>query len=168
MRGCTPLDCERGGAVDQSFCGFIPKMITWLDNFGATVGIVVAVVLLAVGTWSVYHAFRLTLWWPKTSARIVRYWITRSESKPHGQKYYHPVIRFEMADGSRVITISRRGSWRRPWPVGRMVNVHYNPANPYWAEVRCIGSVWGIPLTVTGLAAALALFAWLWHYIGLH
>jgi hypothetical protein len=167
--GAAPqLNCDRDGAVDQSFYGIISNMTTWLDAFGSVLGIVVAIVLLPVGTWSVYHAFRLALWWPKTSARIVRYWITRSESKPHGQKFYHPVVRFEVADGSRVTTISSWGSWRRSWPVGTTVYVHYDPANPRRVEIRCIGSVWGIPLTVTGLVAGFALFAWLWHYINLH
>ena len=143
-------------------------MTTWLDIFGTIVGCVVAILFLAVGTWSVYHAFRLTFWWPKTSARIMRYWITRSEGKPHGQKFYHPVVRFEVAGGSRVTTISSWGSWRRKWPVGRTVIVHYNPANPRWAEIRCIASVWGIPLTMTGLVACFALIAWFWYYVGLH
>lgn len=48
------LNCDRDGAVDQSFYGIISNMTTWLDAFGSVLGIVVAFVLLPVGTWSVY------------------------------------------------------------------------------------------------------------------
>lgn len=131
-----------------------------LAAFTAIVGTMVGAVMLAVGGWSAFHAVRLTFWWPKTSAEIVRYWITRSEDKPNGQRFFHPVVKFETAGGRRVVAISSWGSWRRPWPVGRIVFVHYNPGNPSWAEIRCFASVWQMPLTFVGLTAILGLVLW--------
>ena len=137
-----------------------------LTAFTVIVATIVGVVMVGVGGWAAYHAVRLTFWWPKTSARIVRYWITRSEDKPDGQRFYHPVVKFETADGRAVVAISSWGSWRRPWPVGRLVSVHYNPTNPRWAEIRCFANVWGIPLTLLGLTAIIGLLMWFWDCVG--
>jgi len=131
-----------------------------LTAFRAIVTTIVGVVIVGVGGWSAYHAVRLTFRWPKTSARIVRYWITRSEDKPNGQRFFHPVVKFQTADGRVVVAISSWGSWRRPWPVGRIVSVHYNPANPRWAEICCFANVWGMPLTFVGLIGIFGLLMW--------
>ena len=131
-----------------------------LTAASATLASIVGAAMLAVGGWSTFHAVRLTFWWPRASARIVRYWITRSEDQPDGQRFFHPVVRFETADGRAVITISSWGCWRRPWPVGHIVSVHYNPTNPRWAEIRCFANVWQMPLIFVGFAAVLGLVLW--------
>jgi len=131
-----------------------------LAAFTAFVATIVGAAMLAAGGWSVYHAVRLTFWWPRASARIMRYWITRSEDKPRGQRFFHPMIKFETADGRPVVAISSWGSWRRPWPVGRLVCVHYNPTNPRWAEIRCFENAWGMPLIFVGLTAIFGLVMW--------
>ena len=133
----------------------------WLfAAFAAIVATIVGAVMLAVGVWSGYHAVKMTFWWPKASARIVRYWITRSEDKPDGQRFFHPVVKFETADGRPVVAISSWGSWRRPWPVGCIVSVHYNPTNPRWAEIRCFANLWQMPLIFVGFTALLGLVLW--------
>ena len=133
----------------------------WLfAAFGAIVTSIVGAVMLAVGVWSGFHAVKTTFWWPNASARIVRYWITRSEDKPNGQRFFHPVVRFETADGRPVAAISAWGSWRRPWPVGRIVSVHYDPTNPRRAEIRCFVNLWQMPLTFVGFTAVLGLVLW--------
>lgn len=124
---------------------------------------IVVVVMLGVGACSVYHALRVTFRWPRALARIAGYRVTRSEHEPHGQKFYHPVVRFETADGLPVIATSDWGSWRKPWPVGHVVFVYYNPANPRWVEIGSIACVWGIPLTLAGLISFLTVFMWLWN-----
>lgn len=126
---------------------------------------IVGVVLVGVGCWSAYRAVRRTFWWPKASARIVRYWITRSEDKPDGQKFFHPVVKFDTADGRVAVAISSWGSWRRPWPVGHAVSVHYNPTNPARAEIHCFANMWGPLLTCVALLVfslvLLGLFKWI-------
>jgi hypothetical protein len=94
-------------------------------------------------------------------AVILRHWIARSDDEPNGQRFFHPVVRFETEDGSKVISISNWGSWRKPGAVGSVVQVRYNPSNPRWAEINCVANVWGIPLTVLGLLAAFILMTWL-------
>jgi len=131
-----------------------------LTAFIAIFTAIVGVAMVGVGTWSAYHAVRVTFWWANASARIVRYWITRSEDKPDGQRFFHPVVTFETSDGRVVVAISSWGSWRRPWQVGRIVSVHYNPTNPRWAEIRCFANVWGMPLTFLGLTVIFGLLMW--------
>jgi hypothetical protein len=131
-----------------------------LTAAGAMLASIVGAAMLAVGGWSIYHAVRVAFWWPRVSARVVRYWITRSEDRPDGQRFFHPVVRFVTADGRAVITISSWGSWRRPWPVGQVVSVHYNRTNPRCAEIRCFANVWQMPLTFVGLAVVLGLVLW--------
>lgn len=80
-----------------------------------------------------------------TSASQSRIPVARSEDKPHGQRFFHPAVKFETADGRAVVTISSWGWWRRPWPVGHIVSVHYKPTNPRWAEIRCFANVCGMP-----------------------
>jgi hypothetical protein len=141
-------------------------MTAWLDTTFDVIAVAVfGMAALAVGGWAVFHAVRQTFWWPKASARILRYWITRSSDEPEGQRFFHPVVRFETEDGRSVTTISSWGSWRRPWPIGHIVSVHYDPINPRRAEVTCIANVWGIPLTVMGLLAILALIMALRRYL---
>jgi hypothetical protein len=133
-----------------------------LTAFEAVVTTIVGAVMVGVGGWQAYHA----VWWPKTSARIVRYWTTGRKDEPGGQRFYHPVVKFETADGRAVVAISSWGSWRRPWPVGRLVSVHYNPTNPRWVEIRCFANLWGIPLTLLGLTAITGLLMWFWDCVG--
>ena len=128
--------------------------------FGAIVATIVGAIMLAVGVWSGIRAVKVTFWWPRASARIVRYWITRSEEKPNGQRFFHPVVVFETADGRPVVAISAWGSWRRPWPVGRTVPVHYSPTNPRQVEIHCFVNLWQMPLTFVGLTAVLGLLLW--------
>jgi hypothetical protein len=141
----------------------------WLfAAFGAIVATIVGAVMLAVGVWLGFRAvkmtFKMTFWWPNASARIVRYWITRSEDKPNGQRFFHPVVEFETADGRPVVAISAWGSWRRPWPVGRIVSMHYNPTNPRRAEIRCFVNRWQMPLTFVGFTAVLGLVLWFFEF----
>jgi hypothetical protein len=141
-------------------------MIDWLDTTFDVIAVTLfAMAAVALGGWAVFHAVRQTFWWPKASARILRYWITRSGDEPEGQPFFHPVVRFETEDGCLVTTISSWGSWRRPWPIGHIVSVRYHPNNPRRAEVTCIANVWGIPLTVVGLLAILALIMALRGYL---
>ena len=138
-----------------------PNGVDWLLTIAAAIAAgIVGAAMLAVGGWSTFHAVRLTFWWPKASAQVVRYWITRSEDRSDGQRFFHPVIRFETADGRAVTTISSWGWWRRPWPVGHTVSVHYNPTNPWRAEIRCFANMWQMPLTFVGLAVVLGLVLW--------
>ena len=67
-------------------------MDRWFAAFGAIAATIVGAVMLAVGVWSGFHAVKVTFWWPKASARIVRCWITRSEDKRSGQRFFHPVV----------------------------------------------------------------------------
>jgi len=127
---------------------------------------IVGVAMAGVGGWSAYKAVRFTFWWRKTPARIVRYWITRSEGKRDGQRFFHPVVTFATADGRAVVAISPWGSWRRPWPVGHVVPVHYNPTNPCRAEIHCFANTWGMPLTFLGLAAIIGLLLWFLNCTG--
>jgi hypothetical protein len=127
---------------------------------------IVGMILVTVGCWSVFHAIRLTFWWPKTSARIVRYWIKRENNQPNKQRFFHPVIAFKTADGRVILAISPWGSWRKPWPAGSVVSVCYNQTNPHWAEIRCFANVWGMPLTFLGLTAFIVLLSWYLKCIG--
>jgi hypothetical protein len=137
----------------------------WLfAAFGAIVASIVGAVMLAVGVWSGFHAVKTTFWWPKASARIERYWITRSEDKPNGQRFFHPVVKFETAEGSPVVAISAWGSWRRPWPVGRIVSMHYDPTNPRRAEIRCFANLWQMPLTFVEFTAVLGFVLWFFGF----
>ena len=76
---------------------------------------------VALGLWSGWHAVRVTLLWPKTSALVARYCIKRSEDRPTGQRFFHPVLRFQTPTGQHVVAISSWSSWRRPWNAGQQL-----------------------------------------------
>lgn len=133
-------------------------MTDWLNTtFDLIVATVAAMAAVAIGGWAVFHAVRQTFWWPKASARVLRYWITRRGDEPAGQPFFHPPVRFETENGRSVTAISSWGSWRRPWPIGHIVSVRYNPNIPRRAEITCTANVWGLPLTIAGLLAISAL-----------
>jgi hypothetical protein len=104
------------------------------------------------------HALRQLLFWPKTRATILRYWITRGID---GDRFYHPVLRFWTTEGNAVTTISSTGWWRRRLPAGAFVMVYYDPENPRHVGVSCFADLWGIPATCIGLALWMTLFFWL-------
>jgi high-affinity Fe2+/Pb2+ permease len=82
------------------------RFLTWV---GLALTIFIAGVMVTMGGWSLFHAVRQLRFWPKVQARIVRYWIKRSDSSPNGQRFYHPVVQFEATDGRRITTISFLG-----------------------------------------------------------
>jgi hypothetical protein len=116
------------------------------------VAVLFGTLMPAATCWLFYHAIRQTLYWPKASAVVLRYCIKRNE----GQAFFHPVLRFELLD-RRITTISRWGSWRRPWRNGDAVTVRYDPSNPLRAEIQTFGVVWGLPLTCLTLTIVGAL-----------
>lgn len=100
------------------------------------------------------------LWsWPRASARVVRYSVSRSEGT-EGQKFFHPVIEYETPDGNKVLTISSMGWWRRRWRINSSVVVLYSPVNPRRITVHCFGDLWVFPLTLISLATGCCLLAW--------
>ncbi len=117
---------------------------------------------LGIGGWLVSRTMRQLRFWPKTTATIVRYWISRNSE---GQRFYQPVMRFRANEGNASVAISSVGLWRRPWAAGTTVIVRYNPANPRQAQVACFGQLWGLPLTFVGMGVGWAFFCWCrWHY----
>src|SRR5262245_28885768 len=135
------------------------ERILWWSGVALTV--FVGSIMAAVGCWSLFHAIRQTFFWPKASASIVRYCVKRSEDRPNAQTFYHPVLRFEASGRGPITTISHWGLSWRPWKTGTTVEVHYNPAQPQWAEIASFAIVWGTPLTFLGLTIAMAVLS-LW------
>ncbi len=137
---------------------FTMNMVDWIFLVGVTVTLVgAAVAYIGFLAW-------IRRRWTHASAVILRYRITRSDDKEHGQAFFHPVVRFTTSEGRVVTVVSSFGSWRRPWPRGAKVNVRYNPTDPQCAEIQCFGSTWLLPLTVMGLVV------WIWTlliYFGL-
>jgi hypothetical protein len=126
-------------------------VLWWIDLllvifFGSLLG--------SIGVWMAFHAVRVALYWPKASARIVRYSIRRYETQP----FYHAVVQFETANGQAVTTISNTGSWRRRWPTGSVISVKYHPENPRWIEIVSRSNLWGFgaPLYVLGFLLFMA------------
>jgi hypothetical protein len=118
----------------------VPDTLSWWLE--ALVVMLVCAILPAATCWTLFYAIRQTLFWPKASAVVRRYYIKRHE----GQAFYHPVLRFGLYDKSTITTISRWGSRRRPWNNGDEVTVRYNPADPQRAEIETFTVVWGMPL----------------------
>jgi hypothetical protein len=114
-----------------------------------------SVVLAGLRCWSVCHAVWQIRKWPKVPAKLVRYWIIRSD----GQRHFRAVLRFTTIDGRVMMTISPHGHWRKRWPIGTVLNVRYHPQKPRWAEVCCLVDIWGLPLVLFALALWSALFA---------
>jgi hypothetical protein len=116
--------------------------------------------------WLTFHAIRVLRFWPQASATVVRYSIRRSDEQP----FYHPVVRFQTADGCQVLTISNSGWWTRRWPIGAVLPVRYNSANPRWIEVISVSNLWGfaLPLVVFGFLAFVAVMLLGLPKLGLH
>jgi hypothetical protein len=151
--------------VVAAYCGLIryllvsgqgENILRWTDY---ALTLVIGGMMTAVGFWSLYHAIRQILVWPKTKAVVLRYCIRRSENKPSGQPFYHPVLRFDTQDARSITTISSWGSWRRVWPQGATIVIRYNPTNPKWAEIATFVNIWVMPLTflILGMGPLLAL-----------
>lgn len=121
--------------------------------------LVVAAIAFVGGVWSTYHAIRVMFWWPVATAQILRYQIKRRIDQEGGQPFYHPVVRFETADGQQILTISYSGTWRRRWSAGQTVSLYYNPANPLWVEIGWF-DLWMMPLTCYVGAAWFTIFHW--------
>jgi hypothetical protein len=117
---------------------------------------VITLIITIIACWTFFHAFRQLIFWPKVPARIMRYWITRSD----GQRFYHPVVIFETVDGRSATAISPWGSWRKPWPIGHTVSIRYCPDNQRWIEINCIANMWGIPITFLFLLPICGLMIW--------
>ena len=132
-----------------------------LDWLGGIIATGVGTLLVGIGVWSLIHAVRQIMYWPKTTAVVLRYWVTRSENEPDGQRFYHPVLKFKTSDDQNLIAISPSGYWRKTWSTGSVVAVRYNPENPRWTEIASLWNLWAIPLTFIGLPAAMA-FIHLW------
>jgi hypothetical protein len=115
---------------------------------------VVAAGFTALGYWSTVHAVRKVVRWPKVPAELLRYWVVRNEDKPSGRQFFRPVLQFTTSDGREVITISSSQHWRRPWPLGHVVSVRYQPENPLWAETSNLGN-WALSLFSFAVAAIL-------------
>jgi hypothetical protein len=131
-----------------------------LDWGGFIFVTVITTGIVAAGGWGAFHAVRQLLLWPKVTAKILRYSISRSEGEPDGQRFFHPVFRFTTTDGRQITTISSTGSWRRLWPADRAVQVRYSPTNPQWAEISCFTHLWTLPLTSLILVSAITYFMW--------
>lgn len=136
------------------------EAVTLFDSFGTAVATGVGVSLIGVGVWQIFHALRQIRSWPKVDAVVLRYWITRSEGKADGQRFYHPVLRFKTVDGHDVTAISPSGHWRRTWKSGDRLFVRYNPEKPIWTEIASIWNLWGIPLLYIGLPVGIAMLEW--------
>lgn len=119
----------------------------------------VSAVMGGVACCGVCHVIWQIWKWHEVPAEVVRYWITRSENKPDGQRFFRAVIRFTTVDGRLITTLCAHGHWRKRWPVGTVLNVLYYPRNPRWAKVYCFVEMWGIPLVAFQLALAFGLFA---------
>lgn len=144
LETCYP-DCRAGALIARA--GIIRGMV---------ISGTVALVLASLSMWFAIRTVRQLFTWPLASATILRYWITRSEGKPHGQQFFHPVFTFLTSDRSMITTISSWGSWRRVWPKGHQVLVRYDPTKPRCAEIQSFANLWGISLTLMALAAAVA------------
>jgi hypothetical protein len=127
-----------------------------LRVFEVLVAVLVCTMLPAATCWSFYRAMRQTLFWPQAQAVVMRYYIRRNEA----QAFFHPVLRFELPDGSTITTISRFGSVRRRWKSGDAVPVRYDPANPRSVEIATFILVWGLPLACLALTVLAALVLW--------
>jgi hypothetical protein len=135
---------------------------TLFDGFGAAFAIIVGILMIGFGVLMAGHALRQIASWPKVNAVVLRYWITRSEGKPEGQRFYHPVLRFKTIDGRDVTSISPSGHWRKTWRTGDHLLVRYNPEKPQWTEMDTLWNLWGIPLLSIGIPVGVAIIE-LWR-----
>ncbi len=76
-----------------------------------------------------------------------------------GLAVYHPVVRFEMEDGTEVIYRSRTGSNPATHRVGEEVKVHYRYDNPQQAKIDSFTDLWLWP-SVMLVAGALLCALW--------
>jgi uncharacterized protein DUF3592 len=129
--------------------GRIEQLLAWIE--AAVLICVTGLLALMGGVW-LLQAIWQTLFWPKAPAKIMRYWIKPSKGDSDGHRFYHPVLRFGLADGRLVTAISGFGWWGRPWPQGKTVTVHYDPQDPRTAEIESFWVVWGLPIAFLGLA----------------
>lgn len=137
---------------------------TLLDWFSAAVATSVGIFLIGVGVLLAGHALRQIAYWPKVSAVVLRYWITRSENKPNGQRFYHPVVRFKTVDGRDVTSIAPSGHWCKTWQNGDQLLVRYNPEQPRLVEIDTLWNLWGVPLLFIGLPVGIAIIElWVWR-----
>ena len=130
-------------------------------NINTAILAVVTTVCSAGAAWSTGYQLFVRRRWPKVSAEIVRYRISRSDGD-RGQAFFHPAYRFTTLDGETKIGLSSWGWRRRPWPRGAKVFVRYNPDNPRRTEIQCFANEWGIASTLVALALGFwAVIYWL-------
>jgi hypothetical protein len=139
------------------------RLLFWLD---ALLVVLVGGGLSALGVWTAFHAVRVTLYWPRTWATVVRYSIRRHD----GQPFYHPVVRFQTTDGRPVLAIANSGWWTRRWSIGASLPVRYRSTDPRWIEIVLPSNLWGfsIPLLIFGFLGFLALMIFGLPQFGLH
>jgi hypothetical protein len=131
------------------------------DFVGAIMASFVSLALFAFACWCTFHEIRQLACWPKVPGRILRYWIKRNDARPHGQRFFHPVIRFTVVGGVTVTTLTDSGYWRRRWRLGHVVYVRYNPTNPKWAELRTPTGTLGTTVGFFAASGVAAYMAWL-------
>jgi hypothetical protein len=132
------------------------------DWFSVAVATSVGILLIGFGVCLAGYALRQIMYWPKVKAVVLRYWITRSEGKPEGQRFYHPVLRFKTVDGRDVTSISSSGHWCKTWQNGDTLLVRYNPEKPQWTEIDTLWNLWGGPLLAIGIPVGIAIIE-LWR-----
>lgn len=132
------------------------------DWSAVLLGCFVAVGFFAFACWFTFHQIRQVAYWPKVPAEILRYWIKRENE--HGQPFFHPVIKFTSIGGASVITVTNSGYWRRPWRIGHVIYVRYDPSNPKWAELRTPLHTLFVTVGFFAGSALAAYMAWQsWH-----
>jgi hypothetical protein len=124
-------------------------------DFGFMVfAICAATFCAAIGAATAFRSAWQLRYWLKAKAVLVRYWIVRDSE--NSQRFYRPVLRFRTVDGREVIAMSPSGWWRRVYPVGRAVDIRYDPQAPRNVEIQSLTNLWGIPLTALVLFAMVA------------
>ena len=102
-------------------------------------GVGLVLLLVAVGTF--VHTRRSVA--AETSVEgvvvrnVVRPQTTRNSnsSRPITTDYYHAVVEFPLADGTKKTIEMARGDWPKAWDEGEKVRVRYDPNKPLHARI---------------------------------